>query len=194
MDATFYLVLAIILILVLSVIIYLQIRTIKNERSFAEYLKIEMSNDKAKIRKLQLDSYELKKKIEEGTEFLPKFDDNGLITAIAQDAESGQVLMVAYMNKEALDMTIATGVATYFSRSRAKLWKKGESSGNVQKVKAIFKDCDSDTLLIKVEQVGGAACHTGNRSCFFSESKKGGGWIDHSNPLFDPKKVYPNKK
>jgi phosphoribosyl-ATP pyrophosphohydrolase/phosphoribosyl-AMP cyclohydrolase len=97
-----------------------------------------------------------------------KFDEKGLIPAIAQDAVSGEVLMQAYMNKEALDKTIETGYATYFSRSRNKLWKKGEESGHTQKVVGISYDCDGDSILLRVLQEG-AACHTGNRSCFFND-------------------------
>ncbi|OVE76935.1 phosphoribosyl-AMP cyclohydrolase [bacterium F11] len=119
-----------------------------------------------------------------------KFDKNGLVPVVAQDAEDGTILMVAYMNSESLGITLRENVATYWSRSRQKLWKKGESSGNVQKVKAIAKDCDGDTLIVKVEQVGGAACHTGNRSCFYFEVDKKGEWKEDSRPLFDPQKVY----
>ncbi len=95
-----------------------------------------------------------------------KFDDKGLVPAIAQDAETGEVLMLAYMNRESLEMTVKTRRATYFSRSRQKLWLKGETSGHFQDVQEIFYDCDGDTLLIKIHQTG-AACHTGSRSCFF---------------------------
>lgn len=119
-----------------------------------------------------------------------KFDSNGLIPVVAQDAKDGEVLMVAYMNPESLQMTFETGVATYWSRSRKKLWKKGESSGNVQKVKAMYKDCDSDTLVIKIEQIGGAACHTGNRSCFYTVAEPSGAWKENSKPLFNPEEVY----
>lgn len=103
-----------------------------------------------------------------------KFDSNGLIPAITVDAVTNEVLMQAYMNKEALEKTLETGEAHYWSRSRQKLWHKGEESGNFQKVKAIYADCDGDSLLIAVEQVGGIACHTGSRSCFFNEIKKFG--------------------
>ncbi len=96
-----------------------------------------------------------------------KFDDNGLVPCITQDVDSGEVLMLAYMNEEAVENTLATGKVHYYSRSRGKQWMKGESSGHVQKVREIRYDCDGDTLLIKVEQVG-AACHTGRRSCFYS--------------------------
>ena len=96
-----------------------------------------------------------------------KFDDNGLVPCITQDVDSGEVLMLAYMNEEAVENTLTTGKVHYYSRSRGKQWMKGESSGHVQKVREIRYDCDGDTLLIKVEQVG-AACHTGRRSCFYS--------------------------
>lgn len=122
-----------------------------------------------------------------------KYDANGLIPAIAQDVKDGTILMVAYMNKESLELTIKTGVATYWSRSRQKLWKKGESSGNFQKVKAMYKDCDADCLIFKIEQVGDAACHTGNRSCFYRQVDEKGQWKDISKPLFDPKEVYKKK-
>ncbi|MCG3203744.1 MAG: Phosphoribosyl-AMP cyclohydrolase [Elusimicrobia bacterium] len=119
-----------------------------------------------------------------------KFDANGLVPAIAQDHKDGTILMLAYMNLESLKMTLQTGTATYWSRSRQKFWKKGEESGNVQLVKAVYKDCDSDAILIKVDQIGGAACHTGQRSCFYRQSQEDGGWKEISQPLFDPKQVY----
>ncbi len=100
-----------------------------------------------------------------------KYDKNGLICAIAQDWESGEVLMQAYMNEEALHLTLETGYAHYFSRSRNCLWKKGETSGHVQKVRALSFDCDKDCLLMQIEQTG-AACHTGNRTCFFNKIKE----------------------
>jgi phosphoribosyl-AMP cyclohydrolase len=109
--------------------------------------------------------------IEEGSEFIPRFDDNGLIPAIAQDAESGQVLMVAYMNRQALDLTIESGYGTYFSRSRQKLWKKGEESGHVQKVEQILVDCDQDCLILRVS-ISAGQCHVGYRSCFYRALKK----------------------
>ncbi|MCH2175815.1 MAG: phosphoribosyl-AMP cyclohydrolase [Lentisphaeria bacterium] len=117
-----------------------------------------------------------------------KFSD-GLVPAIAQDYQTGEVLMMAYMNEESWNYTLESGNATYWSRSRGKLWKKGESSGNVQIVKQVFIDCDADTILIKVEQVGGAACHTGRVSCFYHE-RKDGEWVTISEPLFDPAEVY----
>ena len=113
----------------------------------------------------------------------------GLIPAIAQDAETGEVLMLAFMNKEAWEKTLETGVATYWSRSRNKLWIKGETSGNVQIVKEIRIDCDDDTVLMKVIQKGGAACHTGHKSCFHKKIENGKVVIV-GEPVFDPKKVY----
>ena len=98
-----------------------------------------------------------------------KYNEHGLIPAIVQDAENKEVLMLAYMNEEALKKTIETGLTHFWSRSRKKLWQKGESSGHVQRVKAIAIDCDKDTILVKVEQVGPGACHTGHRSCFYQD-------------------------
>ncbi len=114
---------------------------------------------------------------------------NGLVTAIAQDAQSGEILMVANMNPDSLARTLETGEAVYWSRSRGKLWHKGEESGNVQRVKELYIDCDGDAVLIKVEQVGGAACHTGKRSCFFRKLEDG---IvqDVGQQVFDPAEVY----
>lgn len=112
------------------------------------------------------------KQIEEGLLFAPKFNDEGLIPAIAQDADSGDVLMVAYMNREALDRTLATGRATYYSRSRRKLWKKGEESGHVQQVRQILVDCDQDCLILKVA-VDAGQCHVGYQSCFYRALKPG---------------------
>jgi len=112
-----------------------------------------------------------------------------LVPAIVQDNETGEVLMLAYMNQAAFDATLATGKATYYSRSRQTLWVKGETSGNVQLVKEIRLDCDDDTLLIKVEQLGGAACHTGHRSCFYKKVENGTIRIV-GEPVFDPKEVY----
>ena len=99
---------------------------------------------------------------------------NGLIPAIAQDHESGEVLMLAYISPESWAETLASGYATYFSRSRNELWKKGETSGHLQKIKQILVDCDQDTVIFKVEQIGGIACHTGKRSCFFREAAADG--------------------
>ena len=105
--------------------------------------------------------------IEEGLAFLPKFDADGLMTAVVTDAASGELLMVAHMNEEALAKTIATSEAWYFSRSRRKLWKKGETSGHVQHVLEMRVDCDQDAVWLKVDQQGAGACHTGRRSCFY---------------------------
>jgi len=113
-----------------------------------------------------------KETIEEGLEFIPKFDEKGLIPAIAQDAETGEILMVAYMNRAALDLTIQSGYATYFSRSRQRLWKKGEESGHVQKVKQILVDCDQDCLVLRVS-VDAGQCHVGYQSCFYRALKAG---------------------
>jgi len=98
-----------------------------------------------------------------------KYDSNGLIPAIIQDSEDGEVLMLAYMNKEAFEKTVSSGYTHFWSRSRNKMWKKGETSGHVQEVKAVSYDCDKDTVLIKVIQHGPGACHTGHRSCFFTD-------------------------
>lgn len=114
---------------------------------------------------------------------------NGLISAIAQDVNSDEVLMLAYMNQEAFIRTLELGEAVYWSRSRNRLWHKGEESGNVQRIKAMFLDCDGDTLLLKVEQVGGAACHTGKRSCFFRQINDVE-IQDIGIQIFDPKEVY----
>jgi phosphoribosyl-AMP cyclohydrolase len=114
---------------------------------------------------------------------------NGLIPAIAQDADTGEVLMLAYMNQASFDETLRSGKATYFSRSRNELWKKGETSGHVQQVKEIRIDCDQDTILLKVDQIGGAACHKGYKSCFYSVVENDELKIVESK-IFDPKKVY----
>jgi phosphoribosyl-AMP cyclohydrolase len=113
----------------------------------------------------------------------------GLIPAIDQDAASGEVLMLAFMNLEAWELTLQTGEAHYYSRSRRKIWRKGETSGHVQRVKAVYLDCDQDTLLLKVEQVGGAACHTGHRSCFYRR-RQGEEWRLEGALIFDPQEVY----
>jgi phosphoribosyl-AMP cyclohydrolase len=113
----------------------------------------------------------------------------GLLPAIAQDEKTGQVLMLAYMNKEAYEETLQTGRAVYFSRSRNKLWRKGEESGNVQEVRGIYLDCDEDTILLKVEQQGGAACHEGYLSCFFRKITAAGFEVV-GDRVFDPKAVY----
>jgi phosphoribosyl-AMP cyclohydrolase len=114
----------------------------------------------------------------------------GLIPAIAQDATTGEILMVANMNADAFRRTLETGEAVYWTRSRGRLWHKGEESGNVQRVLEIFTDCDGDVLLLKVEQVGNAACHTGKRSCFFRRFVEGGAVEDVGVQVFDPDEVY----
>jgi len=130
---------------------------------------------------------------EEGLALQPRFDASGLITCVATDAVSGEVLMVAHMNDEALRKTFATGEAWYYSRSRNALWRKGESSGHTQRVVEMRMDCDQDAVWIRVEQVG-AACHTGRRSCFYRAVKDEGGEIKlafvDAERLFDPAAVY----
>ncbi len=113
----------------------------------------------------------------------------GLVPAIIQDHETGEVLMLAFMDEKTLDLTLETGKTWFFSRSRNKYWMKGEQSGNVQEVMEVYTDCDADSVLIKVKQHGGAACHTGNRSCFYVK-REGDQWVEHSNPLFNPDEVY----
>ncbi|MCE5302498.1 MAG: phosphoribosyl-AMP cyclohydrolase [Planctomycetaceae bacterium] len=117
---------------------------------------------------------------------------DGLLPAIAQDAATGEVLMMAYMNAESYAETLATGRAVYFSRSRKKLWRKGEESGNVQQVRAIYVDCDRDTILLSVEQIGGAACHEGYKSCFFRQVTPDGFKVV-GHRVFDPAVVYGKK-
>jgi phosphoribosyl-AMP cyclohydrolase len=120
----------------------------------------------------------------------PDFDKaGGLIPAIAQDADTGQVLMLAWMNAAAWEETVRTRRAVYFSRSRGKLWRKGEESGNVQEVRDIYIDCDADTILLKVHQIGGAACHEGYASCFFRRITPEGVQVEGER-IFDPKEVY----
>ena len=118
---------------------------------------------------------------------------DGLVPTIAQDHSTGEVLMLAYMNNESWKLTLETGIAHYWSRSRNTLWKKGESSGNVQEVREIRIDCDNDTVLLKVNQVGGAACHTGYRSCFFTRVD-GEHTLIAEKQVFDPDEVYGDKK
>ncbi|UJX45991.1 phosphoribosyl-AMP cyclohydrolase [Xanthobacter sp. YC-JY1] len=136
--------------------------------------------------------------LEEDTILSPRFDANGLVTCVAVDAGTGEVLMLAHMNAEALALTMATGEAHYFSRSRGKLWKKGETSGHTQKVREMLIDCDQDALVIKVEMGGtGAACHTGRRSCFYRSVPIGAApsaetrlAFTGDTPRFDPAAVY----
>lgn len=118
-----------------------------------------------------------------------KWDENGMIPAIAQDRRSGRVVMFAWMNRESLQETVASGNAVYWSRSRQRLWRKGEESGHVQKVTTIRADCDGDVLLLSVDQVGGIACHTGRESCFFYQLE-GERWMPADPVLKDPKEIY----
>jgi len=118
-----------------------------------------------------------------------KWDANGLVPAIAQEAVSGKVLMVAWMNRAALAQTVAGGEAVYWSRSRRKLWHKGEESGHVQKVRELRLDCDEDVILLSVEQVGGIACHTGRHNCFFQKYADGK-WVVTEPVIKDPKDIY----
>lgn len=118
-----------------------------------------------------------------------KWDKDGLVPAIAQDAATGDILMVAWMNRESLEQTLKRGEAVYWSRSRKKLWHKGEESGHAQKVSEIRTDCDNDVLLLKIEQVGGIACHTGRRSCFY-QKLEGGRWVAVDPVIKDPKEIY----
>lgn len=118
-----------------------------------------------------------------------KFSSEGLVTAIAQDTDTGEILMLAYMNEATLRQTLETRVMTYWSRSRKKVWIKGESSGNTQEVREARIDCDGDALLFKVVQHGGAACHTGHRSCFYRKVE-GDALVETGEPLFNPAEVY----
>ena len=135
-----------------------------------------------------------KQHIEEGLEFIPKFNKDGLVTVISQDADTGQVLMVAYMNEQALRLTLETGNAVFYSRSRQKLWKKGEQSGHMQKVRQILVDCDQDCLILKVN-VDQGQCHVGYQSCFYRAVRP-----DSTTELeriaekvYDPKQAYKTK-
>jgi phosphoribosyl-AMP cyclohydrolase len=138
----------------------------------------------------------LNQRTAEMSEMLPAGPDfsrgDGLVPAIAQDAATGEVLMMAYMNAESYAETLATGRAVYYSRSRRKLWRKGEESGNVQLVRSVFIDCDCDTILLSVEQVGGAACHEGYKSCFFRQVTPEGLQVVGQR-VFDPAEVYGKK-
>jgi phosphoribosyl-AMP cyclohydrolase len=133
--------------------------------------------------------------VEEGLAFTPKLDAQGLLTCVTTDARTGDVLMVAHMNAEALRRTIASGEAWYFSRSRGALWRKGETSGHVQKLVEMRIDCDQDAVWIRVEQAGGGACHTGRRSCFYRAVPLGGDGptrleLRDAERAFDPAQVY----
>lgn len=118
-----------------------------------------------------------------------RWNGDGLVPAIAQDAETGDILMMAWMNREALSLTAAEGIAVYWSRSRQQLWRKGETSGHTQKVVEILLDCDADVILLRVNQIGDIACHTGRRSCFF-RSLADGQWRENAEPLKDPNEIY----
>ena len=118
-----------------------------------------------------------------------RFDENGLIPAIAQDAGSGKILMMAWMNRDSLRLTAEKKQAVYWSRSRGKLWHKGEESGHFQKIIDIHFDCDEDVILLKVEQIGGIACHTGRESCFYRQLQ-GDKWVDVGPVLKDPEQIY----
>jgi len=120
------------------------------------------------------------------------WNEKGLVAAIAQEASTGRVLMMAWMNSDALAESLESGYATYWSRSRAQIWRKGESSGNRQKIQAVELDCDGDTVLLKVEQQGGIACHTGRNSCFYRRAEDGN-WIETEPVLKSPEEIYGNE-
>lgn len=137
----------------------------------------------------------IKQELEEGAKFTPNYDSNGLVTAVVTDADNGGLLMVAFMNEEAVALTLKTGIAYYWSRSRKKIWKKGESSGNIQIIEEIRVDCDQDALWLKVHVKGiGATCHTGRKSCFYRRLEVNNGAArlvsDSDKPLFNPEEVY----
>ena len=158
-------------------------------------------NDEAKVADYTFSKRGSAHDIEEGAALAPKFDADGLVTAVATDAKSGDVLMVAHMDAQALAKTIATGEAWYYSRSRKALWKKGETSGHTQRVVEMRIDCDQDAVWIKVEQIAGA-CHTGRRSCFYravplgtAEGKLRAAKLEFRDArVFDPKAAYPKIK
>lgn len=135
-----------------------------------------------------------RKEVERGHTFSPKFDEKGLIVAIAQDVESGEVLMVAYMNEESLRKTIEIGEAVYFSRSRGEIWHKGATSGHTQIVESILTDCDQDALVLKVRQQGPGCCHAGYRSCFYRNIQGAGDPVELGQEIedqsYDPDSVY----
>lgn len=121
-----------------------------------------------------------------------KWNEQGLVPAIAQDWQTGEILMLAWMNRESLELTVREGRAVYWSRSRQALWRKGEESGHVQTLKELYIDCDADTVLIKVEQLGGIACHTGRRSCFYRKLEQGG-WQTTAQVIRQPGDIYGGK-
>ncbi len=136
-----------------------------------------------------------KSELEQGSVFSPRFDADGLVTAVVTDAADGMLLMIAHMNAEALALTLETGIAHYWSRSRKALWKKGETSGNVQEVVSVLTDCDQDAVWLRVNVLGhDATCHTGRRSCFYRTVEMADGQarlaMDGAKPLFDPQKTY----
>ena len=118
-----------------------------------------------------------------------QWNQDGLITAIAQEVDSGEVLSLAWMNREALQQTVTTGFAVYWSRSRQRLWKKGEESGHTQKVLSVYLDCDRDAVLLSVQQTGGIACHTGRRSCFYFKLENDA-WVENSPVIKSPDQIY----
>jgi phosphoribosyl-AMP cyclohydrolase len=122
-----------------------------------------------------------------------RWNEQGLVPAIAQDWQTGEILMMAWMNRQALELTVAEGRAVYWSRSRRDLWRKGEESGHVQQLRELRIDCDADTVLIKVEQLGGIACHTGRRSCFYRKLE-GHGWLVTDDVIRPPGEIYGNIK
>lgn len=147
---------------------------------------------------LRFGSRENKTAIETGADFAPKFDKDGLITAVATDALTGEVLMVAFMNEHSLRLTLTLGEAVYYSRSRQELWHKGATSGHVQKVVEILTDCDQDALVLRVNQLGGGACHTGYRSCFYRHVRQeDAGQVKLDTVIaeraYDPQAVYGKK-
>ena len=151
----------------------------------------------ARAAALRFSSRDSKATVETGAGFAPKFDKDGLITAVATDAVTGEVLMVAYMNVESLRLTLALGEAVYFSRSRQELWHKGATSGHVQKVTEILTDCDQDALVLRVHQLGAGACHTGYRSCFYRRTAIEGDEVRLElvipDKSYDPAAVYAPK-
>jgi len=155
------------------------------ERGYEINFLLELISLYAKLKGLKI--------IKEGLRVMPELDfekGNGLLPAIAQDYNTGKVLMLAYINKVAWEKSLETGEVHYWSRSRKELWHKGATSGHVQKIREIFIDCDSDSILFKIDQIGGAACHTGFESCFFKKIESDGSETIIGKKLFDPDEVY----